>query len=200
MVPIDFGIELMNAGDKRSYLEISVENEDQIDEVKHNLETVLGPQFLVQNADDQHADLVKILKLEKLFVFIALSFILLIASFNIYVSLNMLAVEKQKDLSILRAMGANDSLLGMIFIAVGCFIALTGGIIGLSIGIGVCVAQQTYGFVNMGITNALVDAYPVTIDFNDMVYISLVIVLITLLASIGPARKAMKIGALLMAE
>jgi lipoprotein-releasing system permease protein len=127
-------------------------------------------------------------------VFIALSFILLIASFNIYVSLSMLAVDKQADLTILRAMGADDALMRRIFMAVGSFIAITGAIIGLGIGIAVCMAQQTYGIVGMGITNALVDAYPVTIDPNDLIAIALVIVIITLLSSIGPALKAMRIG------
>ncbi len=194
MAPIAFGVDLMAAGDKRSYLEVALQPNANVAETKEQLQDLLGNKFIVQDGDDQHADLIKILRLEKLFVFIALSFILLIASFNIYVSLSMLAVDKQADLTILRAMGADDALMRRIFMAVGSFIAISGALIGLGIGIAVCIAQQTYGFVGMGITNALVDAYPVTIDPNDLIAIGLVIVVITLLSSLGPALKAMRIG------
>lgn len=193
ITPIDYGVELMQAGEKRTSIEISVVNGHSVSDVKTALQEAIGGAFIVQDADDQHADLIKILRMEKLFVFVALSFILLIASFNIYVSLSMLAVDKQRDLALLRSLGANDQLLKNIFLGVGSMIALTGASVGLILGFGLCWLQMNYGLVSMGISNALIDAYPITVESSDLLAIGLVIVLITLLASFGPAMKASKI-------
>lgn len=196
IVPIAIGEELMQAGDRRSYLEIAIKPGVSVSAVKSELQDILANNLLVQDTDDQHADLIKILKLEKLFVFVALSFILLIASFNIFVSLSMLVLDKKHDLSILKAMGADEGTVSRVFVSVGAMIALGGAIIGMGIGVLVCLLQQQYGFVSMGITNALVDAYPVTLEWADVLAVGLAVIIITVLSSWSPAKRAAEVPAL----
>lgn len=193
MAPVQFAEQLMQAGNKRTYLEVSVRPGTDLAQVKQALTAAAEQNWVVQDPDDQHADLVRILKLEKMFVFVALCFILLIASFNIYVSLSMLALDKVQDISILRAMGATDALLRKIFLGIGSAIALSGAGIGLVLGLAVVVAQDQLGLVSMGITNALVSEYPVKVEVLDLVAIGSALIAITLISAWGPAQKAASI-------
>ncbi|MDH4460511.1 MAG: FtsX-like permease family protein, partial [Flectobacillus sp.] len=134
----------------------------------------------------------KAIKIEKLFVFLTLSFIIGIASFNIFFSLSMLAIEKKQDVKTLYAMGATPAMIRRIFLSEGALVAFIGASIGLLLGFGLCLAQQTYGFVSMGIVGSLVDAYPIKMVVSDFVYTAIVVIIITLLASYFPAKKASK--------
>ncbi len=106
----------MNYGEKRTALEIKVKDGYAVSNVQKALKIHLGSEFVV-NADEQHAGLIRTVKLEKLFVFLTLTFILAIASFNIFFSLSMLAIEKKKDIAMLKAMGARDRLIRGIFLS-----------------------------------------------------------------------------------
>jgi len=110
-VPLDFARELLDYGNRRTSLEIKVDENTSIDKVENTLTEMLGDRFLVKNNEEQHADLYKLLNLEKVFVFIAFSFILGVGSINIFFALSMLAIDKKKDISVLYAMGANDRLV-----------------------------------------------------------------------------------------
>jgi lipoprotein-releasing system permease protein len=138
----------------------------------------------VLNSDQQHSGLLKAIKIEKLFVFITFSFILAVASFNIFFSLTMLAIDKKKDIAILYALGATNKVVRSIFISEGAIIAFTGSAIGLLSGLAICWLQQTYGFVSMGMQTSVLDAYPVKMQF---IYTALSLILITFLASYRPA-------------
>ena len=164
-----------------------MKKEYKIAEVQKNLIRHLGPDFLVKNADEQHAGLIRTVKLEKLFVFLTLTFILAIASFNIFFSLSMLAIEKKKDIAILKSMGAKDSLIRGVFLKQGAMIAFSGALLGLVLGFVVVWVQETFGLITLGISSGVVDAYPVRINVVDFVWISLAVVSITLLASWRPA-------------
>ncbi|MDI1321647.1 MAG: FtsX-like permease family protein [Algoriphagus sp.] len=187
IAPLAFTRDLLNYGDKRTSLEIKVADGMSINEVQSRLKAHLGPKFLVKNTDEQHAGLLRTVKLEKLFVFLTLTFILAIASFNIFFSLSMLAIEKKKDIAVLKAMGAPDRLIRSIFLKQGAMIAISGATIGLILGYFVCWMQEIFGLVSLGISSAVVDAYPIKIVWSDFLWISLAVIAITLVASWRPA-------------
>jgi len=187
IAPLKFTQEILSYGNKRTALEVKVKDGQSIDEVQKRLKDFLGPEFSVKNADEQHAALIRTVKLEKLFVFLTLTFILGIASFNIFFSLSMLAIEKKKDIAVLKAMGASEKLVRNIFIKQGALIALSGALIGLVLGYLVCLLQETFGLVSLGIASAVVESYPVKIVWLDFLWISLAVLAITYLASFRPA-------------
>lgn len=157
----------------------------------------LGKTFVVKDRDSLNADLLRAIKLEKLFVAVTLSLIILVAAINIFFSLSMLAIEKKKDVSMLFAMGATQSLVRRIFLAEGAIVAFSGAIAGLLGGIIICWLQMRYGFVSMGMTTSLVDAYPVKLIWEDILYTGVIVVMITMVVSYIPARRAAEAGALL---
>ncbi|SIO07839.1 FtsX-like permease family protein [Algoriphagus halophilus] len=193
IAPLEFAKNLLNYGNRRTSLEIKVEESHSINSIQSSLKELLGPRFLVKNTDEQHAGLLRTVKLEKLFVFLTLTFILAIASFNIFFSLSMLAIEKKKDIAVLKAMGAPDKLISRIFLKQGALIALSGAIIGLILGFLICLAQEKFGLVSLGISSAVIDSYPVKIAWTDFIWISLAVIGITLLASYRPAFIASKV-------
>ena len=193
IAPLNFVRDLLNYGQKRTSLEIKVADGYSVATVQKALKNHLGRDFLVKNTDEQHATLIRTVKLEKLFVFLTLSFVLAIASFNIFFSLSMLAIEKKKDIAVLQAMGASEKLIKRIFLKQGALIALSGALLGLVLGIGLVWAQQEFGLVSLGISSAVVDAYPVRIVGTDLVWIGITVIGITLLASWRPAILASRV-------
>ena len=196
LVPIDFFKDLLGYGQKRTALELKVSPEYSISTVQKAVQAHLGADFAVKNADEQHATLIRTVKLEKLFVFLTLTFILALASFNIFFSLSMLAIEKKKDLAVLKSMGAKNSLIRGIFLKQGALIAFSGAILGLILGLLLVGAQAECGLISLGIASGVVDAYPVRIHWPDLGWISLAVVTITLLASWRPAWIAAQVDPL----
>lgn len=186
-VPLDFAVSLMDYGNKRTSLEIKTTEQASISDVQANLKRILGNEFQILNSDEQHSSLLRAIKIEKLFVFITFSFILAVASFNIFFSLTMLAIDKKKDIAILYAIGATDKIVKNIFLKEGAIIAFTGAITGLLLGLIICWLQETYGLVSMGMQTSVLDSYPVKMEFTDFIYTGISIILITLLASYRPA-------------
>ncbi|MCK5280801.1 MAG: ABC transporter permease [Cyclobacteriaceae bacterium] len=186
-VPLDFAVELLDYGNRRTSLEIKVNSSYGIPEVKERLISFVGDDFRVLTSEEIHADFFKVLKIEKLFVFIIFSFILAIASFNIFFSLTMLAIDKKKDIAILSSIGADKRLIKSIFLTEGAIISFLGAFLGLFLGLVICLIQQNFGIVSMGMQTAVIDAYPVKIQFPDFLYTGLSIITITLLASYRPA-------------
>ena len=166
-------------------------------DVSEEIGAKLGKAFVVKDRDSLNADLLRAIKMEKLFVAVTLSLIILVAAINIFFSLSMLAIEKKKDVSMLYAMGATPSLIRKIFIAEGAIVAFSGAIAGLLGGIAICWLQMQYGFVSMGMTTSLVDAYPVKLIWEDILYTGVIVVMITMVVSYIPARRAAEAGALL---
>ncbi|NHE55284.1 FtsX-like permease family protein [Cyclobacterium plantarum] len=193
IVPLDFAADLLEYGNKRSALEIKVADGFSIDNVKSNLRNHLGEEFLVNDSNEQHASLLMTIRLEKLFVFLTLTFILAVASFNIFFSLSMLAIEKKKDIAVLMAMGGTQKFIRSIYLKEGAIIAFSGALIGLLLGFLICWVQDSYGLVSLGVTSSIVDAYPVKMRWTDFLYTSLSVVVITLIASYRPALIASKV-------
>ncbi len=190
LTPLDFAVDLLDYGEKRTSLEIKTTSPSVVRKVQKAIRTQLSDDYKVENREEQHADLYKLLKLEKLFMFIALSAILAIGSINILFSLSMLAIDKKKDIAVLYAMGAHDTIIRRIFLAEGAIISLGGAFLGLAIGGVVCWLQQHYGLVSMGMETSVLDNYPVKVQWMDFVYTCLTIVAITMAVSIRPAAMA----------
>ncbi len=187
---MEFLTEMYN---KRTSLEIRLTDEKYTASVQSSLKKMLGESFKVQNRDEQNAALYRAIKIEKLFIFLALLFIIGIASFNIYFALSMLVLDKKDDIKTLFALGAEKNLIQRIFMSEGAIISLTGASLGLIIGVGICWTQMQFGWLKMGLQFAIVDAYPILLKFSDVLLSMLGIITITFLASYFPARKAVKI-------
>lgn len=188
---------LMGYQGELSALEICIAPGHTEKDVSEEIGMKLGKAFVVKDRDSLNADLLRAIKMEKLFVAVTLSLIILVAAINIFFSLSMLAIEKKKDVSMLYAMGATQSLIRKIFIAEGAIVAFSGAIAGLLGGIVICWLQMRYGFVSMGMTTSLVDAYPVKLIWEDILYTGVIVVMITMVVSYIPARRAAEAGALL---
>jgi ABC-type lipoprotein release transport system permease subunit len=128
---------------------------------------IMGDGFRVQNRYEQQEIFYKVMKAERLAIFVILSFILIIASFNIIGSLTMLIIEKERDIGILKSLGADNRLIKRIFIYEGWMISFIGTIIGLLLGFILCAAQQYFGIVKLAGESLLIDAYPVRMRLAD---------------------------------
>ena len=121
-----------------------------------------------------------------------LTFVLIIAIFNIIGSLTMLVIEKRKDIAILTSLGANKQLIQGIFFFEGMMISITGCIVGIVLGLGFCILQQRFGLVKMGSTMSIIDAYPVSIRITDIGLVFLTVMFISVIASGISARLSVK--------
>jgi lipoprotein-releasing system permease protein len=193
-VPLSFAQELMSYEDERTALEIKTTSGSNISNVKNSIKALLGKDFNVLDSDEQHASLMKAIRIERLFIFVTFAFIICIASFNIFFSLSMLAIEKKRDIAILYAMGATRSIIRKVFLMEGVIIAFSGAISGLLLGLIICWLQQEFGLVSMGMDSSIIDAYPVKIEVMDFVFTGLLIVVITFIATFRPASRASSQG------
>lgn len=190
IVPLEFAKDLLNYGNRRTALEIQTNGLKSISEVESSLEKLLGEKLLVLNHEEQHKDLYKLLKMEKLFAFLALTLLLIIGSINIFFTLMMLALDKKKDISVLSSMGADRDLIRNVFLAEGSLIAGFGVVLGLLLGAVFCYAQMQYGIISMGMETSITQGYPVKMKLADFVITFFVVVVITFLISLRPARMA----------
>lgn len=192
-VPLRFMQGLLDYDSQRTSLEIKLQSPKDLAKVQSKLRKLMGEGFRVLNRDEQEASLLRAIQLEKLFVFLTLSFILAVASFNIFFMLMMLAIDKQKDLAILFSLGAEPKLVRRIFIYEGALVALGGAAAGLFLGTVLCLIQQYIGIVPLGTTTSIVQYYPVELRLGDFLYTGLAIMTITFLSSFFPASQAAKV-------
>ncbi len=192
-VPLDFAKDLFNYGNKRTSLEIQTKAGSNTRDVQQEIKNALGDSYRVLTNEEQHQAVYKLLKIEKLFTFLALSILIVVASINIFFSLMMLALDKKKDISILSALGAHQSFIQKIFLNEGALIAFLGAGIGLALGGTICWMQDAFGLVGMGMENAVVSSYPVKMKLTDFMFTAAVIVSVTALVSFYPARVASRI-------
>ncbi|MVT06803.1 FtsX-like permease family protein [Chitinophaga tropicalis] len=160
--------------------------------LKKQLETVLGKGYTVETRYEQNKTLYGIMQMERWAVYVIMTFVLAIAAFNMIGSLYMLVMEKQKDITILKAMGAKSSLVTRIFLAEGLIIAGIGAAIGFVISIVFCVLQQQFGLIRLDEQSFLVNAYPVSMQVSDFLLVGVTILVIGVAASWYPARRAGK--------
>ncbi len=194
IVPIALADALFEKNGAITALEINLKPNVNPKEIKEKLLLIVNGNLQILTRDEQHSGLLKAIKLEKLFVFIALIFIIGIAALNIFFSLSMLVIEKTNDIKTLNALGAKRKIIGQIFKIEGFLIASSGAILGLILGYTICILQQKYGLLKMGMVSALVDSYPIRIEPADFIYTGISIFLITLIISQFPSKKAENIG------
>ena len=194
IAPLNIVESLMEYQGQRSALEVQVIPGFSEKKVSEHLGEKLGRNFVVKDRDALNADLLRAIRVEKLFVAVTLSLIILVAAINIFFSLSMLAIEKKKDVIMLYALGATPSLIRKIFLAEGAIVAFSGALAGLLLGSGLCWMQMQYGLVSMGMASSLVDAYPVKLIWGDIFFTGAIIVIITVAVSYVPARRAAETG------
>lgn len=177
-----------------SALEISFSKDANEQDIQQTINKFIAP-YGLQSATryEQNKTLYFILKSERWAVYSILSLMLLIASFNIIGSLSMLVIEKQKDISILKAMGMQNSQIKKIFMATGILLSVIGASIGCLLATIVCFLQQQFGIVKLGGNGSfLIEAYPVKMKIEDFVLVMITVVIIATLASLIPSMKASK--------
>ena len=160
--------------------------------LQEELQTALGSAYIVQNRYQQHAFLYRILNSEKMAVFLILTFILIIATFNIIGSLSMLIIDKKKDIRVLSFLGLNNSHIQQLFWIEGLLTTLVGAILGLFIGLIFCWAQIKWGFITMGAGSFVIDQYPVSIQSKDVAIVTLIVLFIGTVAAWIPALQLKK--------
>jgi lipoprotein-releasing system permease protein len=192
IVPLAWMEALVGTPGMRSAYEIILTEDANDAQVKTKLSELLGQGYTVQTRDEQHALLLKAIKIEKLFVFLIMAFVMGIASFTLFYALSLLVIEKRKDLRSLMAMGISPKQLLRSFLFLGLIISFSGAMVGMLLGFAMAWAQQQFGIVPLGIPNALIDAYPIKMHAMDFVWTAIAVIVITFIASIFPARKAVQ--------
>lgn len=194
LAPFSFVKEILEYEDEISYLEIGVTPNANLDKIQAEIKAILGEGFKVQNRFEQQELLYKIMKSEKWAIFMILTFILLIATFNVIGSLSMLILDKKKDIAVLQSMGANNRLIRKIFMLQGSLISIAGAITGLVLGSIICILQMQFGLVSLGGASGsfIVDAYPVSMQWTDFAAIFLTVVMIGIVAAWIPTRRISK--------
>ena len=187
---IDFARTLFNRQGELSTLELRFKPNTDVDDVKKKIERILGSKYRVLNRYEQQADTFKIMQIEKLFAYVFLTFILLVACFNIIGSLSMLIIDKREDVATLRNLGASDRQICRIFLFEGRMISLAGAVIGILLGLFLCWLQQTFGIVRLGDSSGsfVVDAYPISVHSWDIIVIFLTVIIVGWLAVWYPVR------------
>ena len=189
IVPLQFARELLHYQDEVTAIEISLDPEADKEYVQQEMRSVLGNDFLVRNRNEQNELFYRIMKSEKWAIFFILTFILIIASFNIVGSLTMLILDKKEDILTLRSLGATNKLIRRIFLMEGWLISVLGAIIGLVFGSLIAWLQAEYGLIKLNSSGSfIIDAYPVVYHFMDVVKIFVTVLLIGLLAAWFPVR------------
>ncbi len=194
LVPLRFARELLNYNDEVTSLEIFSKKDTPTDEIQKKIEDIAGERFVVKNRFQQNETLFKIMKSEKMAVFLILVFILILSSFNMIGSVAILIVEKMKDLAVLKSMGADMQMLRRIFLRQGVMISLLSAVSGLLVGFVILWLQQHFGLVRLGSGNGgfIINAYPVQMQLLDFVYVFVTVFVIGLLAAWYPVRFLLK--------
>ncbi len=194
LVPFDMLSELLEYEDKATNVEVFTTQNADINKVKKSVSAIIGANYSVKNQQEQQETLYKIMRSEKWAVYVILTFILILATFNVVGSLSMLMIDKRKDTEILKAMGADNSLIQRIFLNEGLLISVAGGIIGLLLGIVLVLLQQQFGFIKFGTGggNYVVDAYPVLLKLKDVLLIFATILVVGCTSALLTVRHAMR--------
>lgn len=184
--------KLFEKKNKITALELKINEKKDVYKIKSDIKNIVGDDYNVLTIEEQHSDLYKILKTEKLIVFIIFSFILIISSFNIFFLLSMHAIDKKRDLSILLSLGLTEKSIKKIFYFESMIISILGIIIGGALGVLLCVLQNEYGLVSLGMETAIIKYYPVKVKLSDILIIVSIVFFISIIASIKPSLIAIQ--------
>jgi len=182
---IQFARKLFQYENEVSSVALRLTSSAQVAKTKKKIQQLLGNGYTVQDRYEQQSDTFRIMKVEKLISYIFLTFILVIACFNVIGSLSMLIIDKRDDVVTLRNLGANDQLIRRIFLMEGWMISFVGAVVGIILGLLLCFIQQTFGILSLGGGSGagfVVDAYPVSVHWQDIVLIFITVVVVGLLS------------------
>lgn len=173
-----------------SGLELKLRPGADLQSVKSRMQQVAGNRFKVQDQLEQQQDVFNVMQIEKLMAYLFLTFIVMVACFNIIGSVSMLIIEKRGDMATLRHLGATDSMIFRIFLYEGRLITLLGAVIGIVLGLLLCWLQQTFGFISLSSSggNFIIDAYPVSVHALDVLVVLITVVVVGSLAVWYPVR------------
>jgi lipoprotein-releasing system permease protein len=189
IVPLRFARQLFEYTNEISGLEIKLDPKVSENRSQRKIQEIMGDAFIVKNRVQQNELLYKTMKSEKWAIFFILSFILLVASFNVVGSLTMLIIEKKNDIQTLRYLGSNLKTIRRTFLIEGLIISFLGAIAGLILGTLICWMQQEFGIVKLqGAEAFIIDAYPVKVFFSDITLVLVVVSSIGYAASWYPIR------------
>ncbi|MFL1683927.1 MULTISPECIES: FtsX-like permease family protein [Bacteroidales] len=190
IVPLDFARKILDYTTEVSAIEIKLKPGADISGMISHLKEVLGENYTVKDRMMQQEDSFRMMQIEKWMTFLILAFILMIATFNVIGSLSMLIIDKKENILTLQSMGADDRLISKIFLTEGCLISAIGAVIGLVLGITLCLLQQHFGLLRLGEgTGAfVVDAYPVELMWVDVIAVMGIVSLLGFLSAWYPVR------------
>lgn len=168
---IDFARSVFEQQGSITSLELKLREGTDIARAQRAIAKIGGDRLKVQNRYEQQEDVFRIMRIEKLVAYLFLTFILIVACFNIVGSLSMLIIDKRHDMLTIRSLGADNSAIARVFLYEGRMIAIVGVAIGIVAGVALCLAQQHFGIVKMGGQSGsfIVDAYPVSVRWGDVV-------------------------------
>lgn len=190
IVQLRFANEILDYDSRVTFLEVGFKKDATPELLQTQVSALAGSDFMVRNRYQQHELIYKIMKSEKWAVYLILTFILIIATFNVISSLTMLVIEKKKDISILHSMGADSGLLRRIFLTEGLFITGIGAFIGLFLGYIICFIQKQFGIIKLGNGGSFViDAYPVHMQAMDFLYVVATVFVIGIIAAWYSSRR-----------
>lgn len=194
LVPFQWLSDLLEYdGDKATNVELFVNEKADVGAIKREVKAVVGTGLTVKDQHEQQETLYKIMHSEKWAVYAILTFILILATFNVIGSLAMLMIDKRKDVDVLNALGCNRRFILRLFMDEGLLISVAGGVIGLVLGVAVVLLQQRFGFVKFGQGgNYVVDAYPVLLKLSDVVILLATILVVGCTSAFLTVRQAMR--------
>lgn len=176
--------------DAYSAAEIAVIAGADVDEISDELKKALGKNYLVQNRFEQNASLFSVMQIEKWIIYAILSLILVVAAFNMIGALTMLVLEKKQDITVLHALGASRSFIQRIFLSEGMLLAIIGGVIGMLLAFVLGMLQIKYHLIPLEGNSFMISYFPVKMLLKDFLLVGATVVMIALIASWIPARKA----------
>lgn len=189
LTSLRFARDLFQYTSEVSAINLKLKPEADTDAVKEKIEQILGEDFCVSDRYEQQADTFRIMEIEKLISYLFLTFILVIASFNVIGSLSMLIIDKRDDVNTLRNLGANDNQIVRIFLFEGRMISFIGASLGVVLGLFLCWLQQKYGLIALGSSGTfVVDAYPVSVHLTDVIVIFITVLAVGFLSVWYPVR------------
>lgn len=186
---LQFARKLFQYTTEVSAINLKLKPGTNVDAFKRKLEKHLGERFRVLDRYEQQADTFRIMKIEKFISYLFLTFILMIACFNVIGSLSMLIIDKRDDVVTLRNLGANDRQIVRIFLFEGRLISFIGAVAGIVLGVLLCWLQQTFGLISLGASGSfIVDAYPVSVHWQDVVLVFVTVLAVGFLSVWYPVR------------
>lgn len=199
LTSLDFARELLGVTNAVSALEIKLSDNATQSQVMNAIRQVMGPDFVVKNRFEQEESFLKLMQVEKWLSFAIASLMLLLVTFNMVGALWMVVLEKQKDISILKSMGATDTMVRNIFLNEGLLLCLFGVGIGFALALVIYGAQKSFGLVGMP-GNFMIEAYPISMRWIDFMVVAITVIAIGLLASIPPALRAKRVPTIIREE